>query len=66
MRQRIDLDDIWCSAREQSMLAYDGAQQQRIAQLSARSPFTLDDLVAERIDSVRLVNRLRGPASSEN
>jgi hypothetical protein len=63
MRQRIDLDNIWRSARDQSMLAYEGVQQQSIAELSERSPFALDELLAERIDSVRLADRLRGPTS---
>lgn len=59
MRQRIDLDEIWRSAREQSMLAYEGAQQQIVAELSMRCPFSLDDLIAERIDGLALVQRLR-------
>ena len=65
MRQRIDLDDIWRSAREQSLLAYEGAQQQSIAELSSRSPFALDDLIAERIDGVELAERLRQSATSK-
>jgi hypothetical protein len=64
MRQRIDIDDIWRSGRDQSMLACDGVQQQSIAGLSQRSPFALNELLAERIDSFRLVDRLRGSATS--
>ncbi len=59
MRQRIDIEKIWRSAREQLMLAYDGAQRQRVAELSARSPFSIDDVLAERIDDLALLERLR-------
>jgi Domain of unknown function DUF29 len=59
MRQRIDIDEIWRSAREQSMLAYDGAQQHLVARLSRQSPFSLDELIAERIDDLALLERLR-------
>jgi len=58
MRQRINLDEIWRSAREQSMLAYEGAQQHLVAQLSMQCPFSLDDLIAEHIDSFALLERL--------
>lgn len=58
MRQRIDIDALWRSAREQSMLAYGGTQQQCVAGLPMRSVLTLDDLLAERIDSFGLVERL--------
>jgi hypothetical protein len=63
MRQRIDFDDIWRSAREQLLLAYDGEQHQCVVDLSSRSPFELDELLAERIDVVRLAERLRHPNS---
>lgn len=59
MRQRIDLDEIWRSAREQSMLAYDGTQQQRVADLCTKCPFSMDDFIAVRIDSFALLDRLR-------
>jgi hypothetical protein len=57
MRQRIDLDALWRQAREHSMLAYEGAEQQSVAQLPPACPFTLDDLIGERLDSARLVAR---------
>jgi hypothetical protein len=60
MRQRIDIDDLWRSAREQSMLAYEGPQQQLVAGAPESSPFALDDLLAERIDSLALAERLQG------
>jgi hypothetical protein len=67
MRQRIDIDELWRSAREQSMLAYEGAQQDRVAALPVDSVFALDDLLGERIDSLALVQRLasadRSPAT---
>jgi hypothetical protein len=59
MRQRIDIDAIWRSAREQSMLAYEGAQHELVKELPAQCPFSLDDLTAERIDGVRLLQGLR-------
>ena len=61
MSQRIDVDELWRSAREQSLLAYEGAQQHLVAGLSEESAFSLDDLLAERIDSSGLVGRLRSP-----
>jgi hypothetical protein len=63
MRQRIDVDEIWRSAREQSIIAYEGSQQKRVGGLSTESPFTLDELLAGRIDTFELVKHLRdGPA----
>jgi hypothetical protein len=53
MRQRIDLDGLWGSAREQATLSYEGA-----AGFSDRCPFTLDDLLADRIDVLALQARL--------
>jgi hypothetical protein len=64
MRQRIDLDEIWRSACDQMLLASQGVQNNLVAELSQRSPFALDELLAERIDSVRLVERLRNPTLS--
>jgi hypothetical protein len=65
MRQRIDLDELWRLAREQSMLIYEGAQQQLVSGLPNESPLTLDDLLLERLDSARLVERLRQAAKSD-
>lgn len=60
MRQRVDLDEIWRSAREQSMLASEGLpQQQIIAGLPLQCPFNLDDLLVEHIDGSVLLDRLR-------
>lgn len=58
MRQRIDLDAIWRSTREQSMLAYAGAGERRVAELPERCPFDFDDLLAKRVDPSVLVTRL--------
>jgi hypothetical protein len=63
MRQRIDLDAIWGIARAQSMFAHRGSGQELVARLPSRSPFVLDDLIAERIDSLQLLNRLLGPTT---
>jgi hypothetical protein len=62
MRQRIDLDEIWRSAREQSMLAYDAEKERIVTGLPAHCPFSVDDLLAERIDSFALLERLRAVA----
>jgi hypothetical protein len=60
MRQRLDLDELWRSAREQTKLAYEGTlQEDRVAGLATHSPLALDDLLGERIDSGALVERLR-------
>lgn len=62
MRQRIDIDAIWRAAREQSLLAYEGDQQQLVADLAENSPFALDELMAQQIDPAGLAKQLR-PAS---
>jgi uncharacterized protein DUF29 len=59
MRQRIDLNAIWRSAREQLMLAYEGSQQQTVANLPAQSPFGIDDLIVEHVDGLVLLERFR-------
>jgi Domain of unknown function DUF29 len=59
MRQRIDIGDLWGLAREQAMLAYDAAQHQAVADLPEHSVLSLDDVLAERLDSYDLVERLR-------
>ncbi len=66
MRQRIDIDAQWRSAREQSMLAYEGPQQHLVAGLSADCAFALDDLLAERIDGSGLAERLRASRSERD
>jgi hypothetical protein len=38
---------------------YPAAQQRLVARLSMQSPFSLDDLIAERIDGLALLERLR-------
>jgi Domain of unknown function DUF29 len=57
MRQRIDIDRLWHLAREQALLSLDEGNE-RAADLPDRSPFTLDDLIAETIDSTALADRL--------
>ena len=61
MRQRIDIDALWRSAREPAILAYRAAHQQRqiVAGLPVKSPFGLDELLGEQIDIFELVQRLR-------
>lgn len=61
MRQRIDIDALWRSARLQLLLAYEGEPRERhVAALPAQSPFSVDDLVTREIDSAGLVARLQG------
>jgi hypothetical protein len=59
MRHRIDIDEIWRSAREQLTLTYDGEQRQVVADLPERCPFSIDDVVTRRIDSAALLQCLR-------
>ena len=60
MRQRISLDAIWRGAREQSMITYKGAQEPIIVGLPQPCPFSLDELVADKIETAALLERLRG------
>jgi hypothetical protein len=66
MRQRIDLDALWRSAREQAMLAYGEAQNARFAAIPEACPLALDDLLAQRLDSSALVNRFRADGRPDN
>ena len=59
MRQRIDIDELWRSAREQLLLDSEGAQEQLVASLPGKATFALDELLAGRIDGFELVKRLR-------
>jgi hypothetical protein len=60
MRQRIDIDELWRRARRQVLLAHHGMpRQQAFANLPIHSPFALEDLVTEPIDSFALVEGLR-------
>jgi hypothetical protein len=67
MRQRIDLDAIWRSSREQLMLACEDDQQRAlVAAVAMRCPFDFDELLGDRIDLASLNERLRavgGPQS---
>ena len=58
MRQRIDVNALWRSAREQSLLAYEGKEHERVVGRSIKAPFALDELLAEKIDIVGLASRL--------
>ena len=57
MRQRIELDVLWRAACEQVILACEG-HQPPIGELPAQCPFSLDDLLGDRVDSLKLVERL--------
>ncbi len=59
MRQRIDIDELWRSAREQVLLDPEGGEEQLVASLPEKAPFTIDELLAERIDGFELTKRLR-------
>jgi len=62
MRQRIDLEDLWQSAREQLWLSYEREHQQAVLRLPERCPYRLESVLAERIDSDALVADLRRAA----
>jgi hypothetical protein len=66
MRQRIDMDELWRSAREQMMLAYGDAEGEIVAGLPAECPVTLDDLLGERVDVLGIVERLRSAGTSRS
>jgi Domain of unknown function DUF29 len=57
MRQRIDIDRLWRLACEQALLSLDEGNE-RVSNLPDRSPFTLDDVIAETVDSTALADRL--------
>jgi len=59
MRQRIDVDELWRLAQKQMLLEAEGEQEQLIANLPAKSPYSLDELLSEQIDAYDLVKRLR-------
>ncbi|HEX2255383.1 MAG TPA: DUF29 domain-containing protein [Afifellaceae bacterium] len=66
MRQRIDMDYLWRRSREQALRSYRGTPvQQAVTELRDGSPIELDDLLAERLDSAALVERLRQMAAAE-
>ena len=58
MRQRMDLDALWRQARSQAILASDetGHMELRIPE---ECPFSLDDILDDRIDTFALTDRLR-------
>ena len=58
MRQRINLDTIWRSARERASLTHKGKQNSS-ADLPEENPFSLDDLIADQMDGLALAQRLR-------
>ena len=58
MRHRIDLDDLWRSACEQAILLLP-EDLSLTSLLPETSPFALDDILAERVESDRLVASLR-------
>ncbi len=65
MRQRIDIAQLWRLARAQALLIL-SEPSSLAASLPKASPFSLDDLLAERLDTEMLVERLAGksePAS---
>jgi Domain of unknown function DUF29 len=59
MRQRIDVDQLWRSAREQTLESCEGEQRSLVASLPATSPFALEGLLVDRIDLDALISRLR-------
>ncbi|MBK5958252.1 hypothetical protein CCR97_08515 [Rhodoplanes elegans] len=65
MRQRIDLDALWRSARQQAALAHEGTPVQPVVDgLPEDCPFALDDFLGEPIDPAALTARLQAPPSA--
>jgi hypothetical protein len=62
MRQRIDLHDLWRLAREQAILASE--HRDPPAELPESCPFDLDEILANRLDSPVLTERLKGIPSA--
>jgi hypothetical protein len=60
MGQRINVDSLWRSACNQTLLRSTGAERQRILDLGVTSPFALDELLVPEIDVGELVKRLPG------
>jgi hypothetical protein len=58
MHQRLDLDELWRSAREQIMLSYEGTQELAVVNLPIESPIAIDHLLAERINISHLMQRV--------
>ncbi len=61
MRRRIDIEELWTLAREQSALLL---ESDRAVQLPAHSPFSLDDLLVERLDTDALLPAIERFGSS--
>jgi hypothetical protein len=57
MRQRINVEALWRSAREQTLLALQESDP-IAAVLPEKAPFSLDDLIAERVDVRKLSETL--------
>jgi hypothetical protein len=56
MRQRVDLDAQWRTARMGAVLSY--KEQGTSVDLPEKNPFSLDELMADQIDSMTLAQRL--------
>ena len=56
MRQRIGIDELWATARQQ---ARSSADREAVGRLPASCPFDIDDLVVRPIDVAGLVERLQ-------
>ncbi len=59
MQQRIDIDEVWQSARNQVALGYEGTEEGRLRALSDRSPFSLDQILARYLEIPSLIEQLR-------
>jgi hypothetical protein len=59
MRQRIDLDAIWRSAKKEMRLQFEGEQEALVEGLPEAVPYLFDELLSEEIDGYELVRRLR-------
>jgi hypothetical protein len=62
MGQRIDLDHLWRSARNQALAAGDSEARELVAGLPEKSPISLDDVLAESMDVMGILARVRSSA----
>ncbi len=61
MRQRIDMNALWCSAHDQLTLGYGKTPAAEVlASLPRECSFTIDEMIADRVDSSVLIDRLSG------
>lgn len=66
MRQRINLDALWRSARDQLQTSYEGTKEQAVRELPRRCPLELDNILEDSADGGALVETLLRAVSTQN